>query len=264
MTPPPAISKTDGLPIRTSGPWIRKKYFYLTRYIDIFTKGMKKKWTTVYIDLFAGPGRCLIDTLKEEVDGSPLISLVHNFSRYIFVEKNEDDVEALKNRCQRSPKWETVEIIKDDCNQAVGHIKIVPTDLALAFIDPTGIDTHFDTIKRLTSDRRVDLLMNISFGTDIKRAFKIYKAQEDHSKLGLFLGGSVDWKKINTPQDALQLYRERIAQLGYSTVKYKDITVKNTKNVPLYFLLFASKHKRGLDFWKKITTKDDLGQLELL
>ncbi len=51
------ISSIDGLPVRDSGPWIQRKYFFLKRYMDIFTRGMKAKWQgrLSYIDLFAGP-----------------------------------------------------------------------------------------------------------------------------------------------------------------------------------------------------------------
>lgn len=259
------ISKTDGLLIRKSGPWIRKKHFYLTRYIDIFTKGMKKKWDLTYVDLFAGPGRCLIEATNEEEDGSPLIALAHDFSRYIFVEQTFDGSEALRQRCERSPKFDAVQIIDGDCNEVIEKINIPSNSLALAFIDPTGIDVHFNTIKKLTANRRMDLLINIQFGMDIKRNFARYKKQGDDSDLGLFLGGNVDWNHLKTPRDAIALYRNRIKQLGYSTVEFKDVTVHNVqRNVPMYFLFFAAKHPRGLDFWKKITERDNLGQYELL
>ena len=59
------------------------------------------------------------------------------------------------------------------------------------------------------------------------------------------------------------MYKTKISQLGYSTVEYKDIEIRNTKNAPMYFLLFASKNPKGLEFWSKITNKDETGQYEL-
>ena len=85
------ISSIDGLLVRDSGSWIHRKYFFLKRYMYIFTQGMKTKWHHLtYIDLFAGPGRCLIRDTNSEVDGSPLIALGYEFSKYIFVEENAD------------------------------------------------------------------------------------------------------------------------------------------------------------------------------
>jgi three-Cys-motif partner protein len=66
----------DGLPVRIVRPWAKEKLHYLRRYIEIFTAGMKDKWPRrVYADLFAGPGRSVVEDTAEEIDGSPLIAL---------------------------------------------------------------------------------------------------------------------------------------------------------------------------------------------
>ena len=220
-------SVIDGLIVRPSGPWIRKKYFFLERYADIFTRGMKRQWDLTYIDLFAGPGRCRIDLMNEETDGSPLIALNYDFSRYIFIEKDEKSYDALKKRCADSPKRSRTQFIPGDCNSVIQ--KVDPTGLSLAFIDPTGIDIHFDTIKTLTKNRRVDLLMTIQLGMDIKRNFGAYVKTGQGSQLDLFLGGGVDWQHLKTPRDVVTLYKSKVRELGYSTVESKDIEVRNIK-----------------------------------
>ena len=260
------VSKIDGLAIRPSGPWIERKFFYLTRYADIFTRGMGKKWGReglTYIDLFAGPGQCLIESNGQERDGSPLIALNYEFSKYIFIESDKSNLEALHQRCKKSPKLSQIEFIAGDCN-AVAQ-KIDPTRLSLAFIDPTGLDISFDTLSQLTRGRQVDLLLNVQFGVDLKRNFKRYLQEGGASKLARFLGG--DWKgsRMEEARDALDLFKRRLSEkLGYSTVQFKDVGVRNYgRNALMYFLVFASKHPRGLDFWKKITRKDETGQMEL-
>lgn len=106
--------------------------------------------------------------------------------------------------------------------------------------------------------------MNIQMGMDIKRNFALYKKQGDNSDLSLFLGRKVPWGEINTARDAVALYKQRVRDMGYTTIEFKDISVRNVqKNVPMYFLFFASKNRRGLDFWTKITNKDEAGQLEM-
>ena len=217
------ISSVDGLPMRPSGPWIARKHFFLDRYCGILSKGMKKQWNLVYIDLFAGPGRCLVelDPPHESV-GSPLIALGYNFDRYIFVEQNEEDFKALCTRCGHSPKNKNILFVQRDCNNVAEIINshLSTNDLCFAFIDPTGIDIHFDSIKKLTANgRKVDLLINIMFGMDIKRNFERYY-RRDGSDLDLFLGGNVDWNEIKTPTDALNLYKKRIGDLGYKTVRF--------------------------------------------
>ena len=258
------ISSIDGLPVRDSGPWIQRKYFFLKRYMDIFTRGMKAKWQghLSYIDLFAGPGRCLVRDTNSEVDGSPLIALNHEFSKYILVEKDPESLRVLRQRCGKSPKHRSIQIIEGDCNTVIS--KVVPDGLSLAFIDPTGIDVHFDTIRALTSGRPVDLLMTVQFAMDMKRNFEQFRKQGSRSKLWKFLGGNVDWPAVRDAKAALELFKERVRGLEYRTAEFRDITVRNVqRNVPMYFLFFASKNPKGIEFWNKITARDETGQGQL-
>jgi len=257
-------SSIDGLPVRESGPWIQRKYFFLKRYMDILTRGMRAKWQgrLSYIDLFSGPGRCLIRGTNSEVDGSPLIALGYEFSKYIFVEENPGNLRALRQRCGKSPKQRAIQIIPGDCNAVIG--KVVPEGLSLAFIDPTGIDIHFETVRQLTSNRAVDLLMTVQFGIDMKRNFEQFKKQGSRSKLWNFLGGGVDWSAVRDASAALGLFKERVKGLGYKTAEFREIVVRNVqRNVPMYFLFFASKNPKGIEFWHKITARDETGQRQL-
>lgn len=261
------ISKIDSLISRKSGSWIKKKHFYLNEYAKIFTRGMGKKWPhLIYIDLFAGPGRCIVKEREEELDGSPLMMLQHNFTDYIFVEKEKVLMEALQKRCAQSPKFSSITFINEDCHCTISQVisKIPSRSLGLAFIDPTDINIPFMTVQHFAeSAHGFDLLINVQLGIDIKRNFKRYKSEGDTSRLGRFLGGKVPWDELNDTINVIKLYKERIGKLGYGIVEYTDIPVHNTKKAQMYFLLFASKHRRGLDFWKKITRKDHVGQGEL-
>src|SRR5476651_232435 len=101
---------------------------------------MAKKWSggLTFIDLFAGPGSCLIDKTVHE-DGSPLIALQYGFSKFIFVEENDALMDALKKRCAQSPKSGSITFIQGDSNTSIQNvIKQMPSgNLNLAFIDPT-------------------------------------------------------------------------------------------------------------------------------
>ncbi len=82
-----SFAKSDDLPARPSGPWIETKHKLLTYYADLFATGMKNKWNSrVYLELFSGPGKCIIrDTGKEDL-GSPLQVIEHEFTKFIFTE----------------------------------------------------------------------------------------------------------------------------------------------------------------------------------
>ena len=61
MAKPDTLTATDGLPARTSGAWARDKHEYLRRYLEMFTRAMRGKWSRLgYMDLMAGPGRCKV------------------------------------------------------------------------------------------------------------------------------------------------------------------------------------------------------------
>lgn len=62
----------DGLLMRESGEWIKRKHHFLDRYCNMFTQSMKGKWHRLYIDVMAGPGRCRIKSSGEICPGSPL------------------------------------------------------------------------------------------------------------------------------------------------------------------------------------------------
>jgi three-Cys-motif partner protein len=97
--------QNDGLPMRASGLWAREKLDYLERYVGVFITSMRKKpWRAIhYIDLFAGPGKCRSET-GEVYLGSPLIALqtAQPFDRYFYVDLDEQNITALKQRCAAS------------------------------------------------------------------------------------------------------------------------------------------------------------------
>ena len=60
----------------------------------------------------------------------------------------------------------------------------------------------------------------------------------------------------------IDLYKEKLRNIGYLEIKSADeILIKSSqRRVPLYYLLFASKHKRGNEFWEKISAIEPTGQ----
>jgi len=72
---PNNLSATDGLPVRDSGEWAKRKLHYLKNYCGITTASMRDKFKLIYLDVMAGPGLCKIDKTQEEFHGSPLVAL---------------------------------------------------------------------------------------------------------------------------------------------------------------------------------------------
>jgi len=270
------ISATDGLPVRSSGAWAEEKLYYLRRYLDIFSVGMKNKWggRLYYVDMFAGPGRCRIRRSEKELDGSPLIALTEfDFAEYYFFEANPACYQALDARVKkRAPnKLKKVKMIPGDCNDTIDQVNLPSEGLGVAFIDPTGIaPISFETVSRLTDHRQLDLIINFSEGMGIRMNLHQY-TETDTNALSRFMG-SQRWKAryqqslTSFDQVCSEIAKEYLANLGtlgYIAVDSDWIPVRTDKNALLYYLLFASKKPKGNDFWRKIKQIGPYGQREL-
>lgn len=259
----------DGLLLRRVGPWAKEKLFYIGRYIDIFNSGMKRKWARrVYLDLFSGPGRVLIDA-KEEADGSALLALGSKvpFTDIFYNDIEPLAIEALNKRSQRQAPTTAIECLSLDCNVAAVEIRkrLPPNSLDLAFIDPTNWQITFDTITRLTADRRMDLI--ITFHVGGRKRAATYAPESLDAFFGTPAWRNAYDKSLRAGQREggrilLDCYKEQLRRIGYKWT-VDDIRITNTTHVGLYHLVFASKSARGEDFWKKITDRSAGGQMHL-
>jgi len=267
----------DGLPVREVGAWSKQKHYYLKRYIDIFTQGMKRKWPGLgYLDIFCGPGKCKIRSSDEEIDGSPLIAANtgRSFDSFVFADMSIDAIDTLEKRFK--PKKQDAEVAYfsgNDSNDIADKIVAkMPTNfLHLAFLDPTGLHLDFNTVRKITRARNVDLIISVMDRVDMLRNISAYyyPNQDRNSNLDKFLGDGIDWRTAYDRlhnQDAthvgemfLELYQQQLKGIGYS--HFGDLKRVYMNGVsPLYLLFFASKHALGVDFWNKISAKDFTGQ----
>jgi three-Cys-motif partner protein len=189
--------------------------------------------------------------------GSPLKALEKNFTKFVFIEINEAAARALYQRLIGHPKANLVEIWCGDCAEAVTQIKIPEKSLTLTFVDPTRVrHAPFALIETLCAKARSDLLINIPIGTDIKRNMHNYiRHTDDDAPLTVYLGCD-SWKELPTTNPAsfcrglIEIYQSQLRKLGYNF--FGNIQqVTTPKNLPLYYLLFASKVALGEKFWNE-------------
>jgi three-Cys-motif partner protein len=253
-----SVSKIDGLPIRDSGAWIKNKHKLLAYYSDLFATGMKNRWKSrVYLELFSGPGRCLIRKTGQEDLGSPLKVIEKEFTSFIFTEMSVPAAEALAQRLEHFANATRAEIWCGDCADAIRRMRIPADSLTLAFIDPTGIGhAPFSLVETLHRKTRCDLLINIQHGMGIKMNIHQYTPDaNEQSALTKFLGND-SWKQLSrhNPREffrhVLELYKKQLDKLGFSFVG-REVLITNDHNTPLYLLLYASKHPKGKEFWDK-------------
>ncbi|MDD5290257.1 MAG: three-Cys-motif partner protein TcmP [Patescibacteria group bacterium] len=252
-------SKIDGLSVHCSGFWTEDKIRHFKHYAEMFSTGMKNKWQgrLYYIDLFAGPGKCIIRENQKEIDGTCLevASLKDKFKKYFFVDKNITCIEDLKKRLE---KHNNIEYYNDDCNIAIKKIveEIPDNSLSLAIVDPDSLQFHFNSYKELAK-RKIDLIVNYPI-CPVGRAFSSVLSKKSNSViLDKFHPGWRDVVDVNKKSwrmamgDLIKDYINKIERLGYYSNSVKA-PFKNDKNATMYYLLMFSKDKRGIEFWDKI------------
>ena len=269
------VEDDDGLPTRESGTWAEEMLYFWNRYIDIATSSMvgHPGWPEglVYLDLFAGPGVCTIRNSNRRVPGSPLIAAnaPKQFRKILLCELDPKNAQACEERLKKSPASTGYKLFCGDCNEKISQIvKEIPRGaLTLAFLDPTGLHARIDTIKTLAETGRVDLLILFPDAVDVIRNVESYIPKLD-SNLDQVLGPDSNWREewraIGGAEGSkarrlfATLYKRQLEKHAQYTVFGEEV-IKG-KNGPLYRLVFASKHERGLEFWDKITKKELGGQ----
>lgn len=260
--------ENDGLFIHDGHIWSEEKYKLVGGYCEMFTRGMRKNWEQlVYIDLYSGPGYCRIKENSKILKSSPLIalSLPIPFDKYIFCDSDALSISALEKRISLSYPGKDTLCIHADANVAIEDIKsLIPHHgpnnkvLTFCFIDPYDLNINFDTIKVLTKNKLVDVLILQAYFMDANRNYDNY-IKDDNEKISKYLGFD-DWRnKYQSspyyPNDfvvyLMKHFDDNMKQLHFLEPVRTSIKIPQ-KNVKLYYLSFYSRHPLGNDFFKKV------------
>jgi len=70
---------------------------------------------------------------------------------------------------------------------------------------------------------------------------------------------------VKKPADAVKLVdilRSQLGVFGYAQESVRSVAILQSKNVPIYHLVFATKHQLGNKLWKSIAETTPGGQTE--
>lgn len=265
----------DGLPAAEVGPWAVEKYRRVGMYAEIFSTGMKNRWDCrAYIDLFAGPGHAVIRERGQRVLTSPLLALTvpDPFDKYILCDREPMFTRALKTRASTIAPNTPIEFVTGDANESVADIerRIPAHCLSFCFVDPFGLDIHFETIRRLGTTRPMDFLVLLALGMDATRNWELYNRPEN-VKVERFIGdptwrerwGAAERGGSSPIRFLAQECARAMATLGYLTTSLEQMIEVRTydNNMRLYYLAFFSKNEKGYEFWREVQkySSDQLG-----
>lgn len=254
----------DGLPIQDVGAWALHKHDILNRYIEasagprgtfLRSRPGYSPGGAGFIDLFAGPGRARVRDTEEFIPGSPIVALEHAgqpFSRVVAIDLDSENVSALRSRTAQY--GERAEVVQGDCNEVIGEAvgRIPEQGLNLALIDPYGLEPlRFDTLQVLARVRKMDLIVHFPVA-DMKRNIMNVKRDDYQRFIDRFLGVHVEIKHLSDIPKLIDVLRAQLKKFGYDQEQVRSIPVCNSKNAPLYYLVYISKHPKGSAIWKSL------------
>ena len=287
--------------VRCGGPWAKLKLNSLAGYLHRFVVALhgkkdesapggyrRKPWDLHYLDLFSGPGLVFIRSSGDIIWASPFCALqaAKSFDGYHFMESDARILRILEQRANswaasgdetRRERLQRCHFYHGDCNEMVnGVLRAIPEDSKLlAFIDPTGIQIKFSTIRALAT-RSCDLLITFQLPLGLLR--NLPQAFRGMNRAAAEFFGDTAWKReimdaLNKGLDwrpaLVQEYRKRLAALGYLHTFASDalgsdlLPVKTPRGLLLYYLLLASKDPLAQKFWQQVQQWGGGGQRTL-
>lgn len=262
---------------------------YLPLFAAAAGNGWKPSRHRTFIDLFAGTVTNKERYTERVVESSPTLALAAEppFTHMILGELGTK-AKNLRLWLQDSeppvPAWS---VFDGDSNQTIsdmfawwrgqGTCRSGPhLGATLAYIDPDGLQAAWDTVETIARfgmekchdetcyvrPRRIEQLILLPTGS-MRRALPRNGKIKSHNETKVDrLFGTGQWRDIYADQvDGLlddddswllyvDLYRRRLLDLGYKHVV--AVETRNTRNVMLYHMVFATDHAKGNEIMERV------------
>jgi three-Cys-motif partner protein len=252
---------------------------YLEAYLKILTN---QPWCRgyEYIDAFAGTGKPKTREEQRFVDGSPRIALNLSppFTQYHFIEQTDWRVEKLKKLRKDFP-GHGIAIYPGDCNkilreQILPQLPYESKKRGIAFIDPFGMQFDWQTMEALAAVRTVESVLNfpvMAINRSVLRKDPKLISDIAKNRLDQFWG-TTDWmvdlyeeeqtlfgpekvKKQLSGKEFGYLFKKRLEEIFPQCSS--PILMANSKNAPLYCLIFAGHNPTGKKIAEDIFAKHE-------
>ena len=205
---------------------------------------------------------------REYIAGSPKVALeiAHQFTDYVFVEKDEDRIEELSALKETHETTTRVHIRNEDCNEYLRQFLNRSSRLwrrmrGVVFLDPFGMQVPWDTIAALGRTKRIEVFINFPVSMAIQRRLpRTGKFTKGHREELNRYFGTTEWfdvvydshegllgqqvtKRQNASHDLVRWYRNRLRDVfGYVSAARE---MRSQTGRPLYYLIFAGPNETG-------------------
>ena len=146
--------------------------------------------------------------------------------------------------------------------------------LSFCFIDPFSAALDFDVIRSLARSYKMDFLVLLMLGVDVRQNLRRYLEDPDDTRIGALIdrpGWREEWRALGRPRAhflrfLLEQFDAAMVRLGYRSAPPEEahpIRIAG-KGVFLYSLVFYSRSSLGQKFWKATRqgTTEQLGLLD--
>lgn len=211
-----------------------RKLDVIGEYLGMYQKALSNTpFTTIYIDGFAGSGEVPLtdqevaffgedahdEDVRNVIAGSAdrALNIDPPFSRYFFIDKRRDCIDALESKFEMAPNASRAEYIVGDANEYIQEIcnsQNWRSQRAVVFLDPFGNQVDWKTIEAIAATKSIDLWYLFPAGAGVFRQIS-NKGTVDPTHEGSItrLFGSEDWKKaFLAPSKQGELFDEKVGQ----------------------------------------------------
>ena len=258
------------------GFWTQSKLQILEDYLAAFlTASSGRARGANDLDAFAGDGAGRDRIPDVDFDGSARIAATaaanndssFRFSHLRFVELNATRAGEIRNEFETDFPGRDIKVLDGDCNVEIpALLRRMPQDLAwyptFAFLDPFGIELHWDTIRALADHKRsktykIELFMLFATPAIMRIAGLTPERAVPNAEGRLSaLFGCEDWRPIvearrtgaiggdQAREAFVNLMRWRLANdLDYQSTHVLEF--KNSTGTPIYHMVFATDNDAG-------------------
>jgi three-Cys-motif partner protein len=181
------------------------------------------------------------------------------FDRILAIDQDRRCVDALGARVAKHSRAASCSVRRADANSATAVELVRATTegaLALMFVDLLGTTVDMSTIRAMTVDRSIDLVITWPEMDAVRNRGLMMKQQERWTKFF----GSDGWKDVATTSGPLmrvrsiqRFYLDQLRAFRYEHSEYVG-SVRNNRGHALYRPLFASRKEIGLSLWRRAAT----------
>lgn len=229
----------------------------------------------IYIDAFAGTGRCdiTVDGEKTSIDGSARRALATDppFHKFCFIELRPKKLTALQ-ALETEYLDKSIEVIRDDANAALKALcEKYPwrDERAVLFLDPFGMHVEWTTLQAIAKTGAIDVWYLFPYSGLYRQAAKNADAMDaDKEESITRLLGTDEWRQVfYTPKRQASLFggddgderdadhhqmldfvSQRLKALFPAVtaprVLYQGGDSKNPSGAPLFALYFAASNPK--------------------